>query len=522
MALLQVVAEFPEERLRHGLSLLQAAEFLYETRLFPDLEYTFKHALTHEVAYGTLLLERRRLLHGRIADAIQTLYPDRLAEHVERLAHHAVRAEQWDKALAHCRRAGEKTFDRSATREAVMWFEHAIETLNHLPANRIAVELGIDLRFRLRSSLYILGEYERAFQCIRDAERLTELLSDQHRRGWVFAYLTDCFLESGDYDQAIESGQQALALGRAVADSGIHVVANHYLAVAHFYRGDYRTVIEFHTRVTDKLDEHSVQERFGLSGLPGVFARTFFAFSHSELGEFVDGIRHGENGLEIAEAAKHPYSHICATLGLGYLYLRKGSPDQAVSLLERGLLLSRAWDIPHWFPLIASILGASYALAGRPSDAVPLLEQGVKTLQVGGQACLRSLALGLLGEAYLLVGRVDDAAEQAGRALGLSRQQTERGWEAWTLRLLGEIASRRDPIETQNAEDSYRQGLALATDLGMRPLVAHCRLGLGRIHRQIGQRDQAQEHLTTATTMYREMDMRFWLEKAEAEMTQAG
>src|SRR5262249_54416100 len=123
-----------------------------------------------------------------------------------------------------------------------------------------------------------------------------------------------------------------------------------------------------------------------------------------------------------------------------------------------------------------------------------------------------------LSEAYLIAGRFDDALQLSGSALDLALAQKERGTEASTLRLLGEIAFRRDPREAEIAEGHYRQALTLATELGMRPLVAHCHVGLGKLHRQTGKREQAPEHLTTATTMYREMGMTFWLEKAEAAL----
>jgi predicted ATPase len=119
LPLLQAIAELPEETLHRGLTHLQAAEFLYETRLFPEHAYTFKHALTHEVAYRSLLQERRRALHTRIVTALEALAGDRLADHVERLADHAVRGEVWDKVLRYCRQAGAKAMERSAAREAV-------------------------------------------------------------------------------------------------------------------------------------------------------------------------------------------------------------------------------------------------------------------------------------------------------------------------------------------------------------------------------------------------------------------
>jgi predicted ATPase len=136
LPLLQAIAELPEATLHRGLAHFQAAEFLYETRLFPETKYTFKHALTHEVAYGSFLLERRRVLHGHIVEALEALAPDRVVEQVERLAHHAVRGEVWGEALAYCRQAGEKAMTRSAHREAVGYFEQALGALPHVPEQR--------------------------------------------------------------------------------------------------------------------------------------------------------------------------------------------------------------------------------------------------------------------------------------------------------------------------------------------------------------------------------------------------
>ena len=153
MPLLQAIAELPEAAFHHGLAHLQAAEFLYETRLFPEHAYTFKHALTHEVAYGGLLQERRRVLHARIVEVLEALAGDRVTEQVERLAHHALRGELWDKALAYCRQAGEKAMARSAHREAVGYFEQALSALPHLPETRDTREQAIDLRLALRSAL---------------------------------------------------------------------------------------------------------------------------------------------------------------------------------------------------------------------------------------------------------------------------------------------------------------------------------------------------------------------------------
>ena len=158
LLLLQAIAELPEADLHRGLAHLQAAEFLYETRLFPEREFMFKHALTHEVAYGSLLQERRRVLHARIVEVLEQLTAERRAEQVDRLAHHAVRGAVWDKALAYCRQAGARAAARSAYREAVAYFEQALAALAQLPERRDTLEQAIDLRLDLRNALLPLDE----------------------------------------------------------------------------------------------------------------------------------------------------------------------------------------------------------------------------------------------------------------------------------------------------------------------------------------------------------------------------
>jgi tetratricopeptide (TPR) repeat protein len=160
-------------------------------------------------------------------------------------------------------------------------------------------------------------------------------------------------------------------------------------------------------------------------------------------------------------------------------------------------------------------LGSAYALTGRMDDGLSLLLQAVDVLESAGLGAFHSLAIIRLAEACALAQRYDEASTHIRRALSLTRERGERGFEAYALRLVAEIASYPDPPNVEKVEGHFRQAMALATDLGMRPLVAHCHLGLGKLYRRTGDRQQAQEHLTTATAMYREMAMPYWLEKAE-------
>ena len=178
LSLLQAFAELPEEVLHRGLAHLQAAEFLYETRLFPEPEYTFKHALTYEVAYTSLLLERRRGLHAHLVEALEALAPERAAEQVERLAHHALRGEVWDKAVTYCQQGGARAYDRTAFHEAVAAFEQALQALAHLPEDDDTRVLAIGLRLALGGSLHALGEYGRHLALLNEAEALDRALDD--------------------------------------------------------------------------------------------------------------------------------------------------------------------------------------------------------------------------------------------------------------------------------------------------------------------------------------------------------
>jgi len=515
--LLQAIVDESEEALHRGLAHVQAAEFLYETSLFPERVYTFKHALTHEVAYGGLLRERQRLLHGRIVAAIEQHDADRLADQVERLAHHALRGEVWDKAVAYCRQAGDKALARSASREAVACFEQALVAVAYLPEGRERQEQAIDIRFGLRPALAQRREFGRVLTYLREAEGLAQALGDQHRLGWSAAYMTDTLVGTGDPQRAVDVGQRALALAGTLGDAALQVVTHVFLGRVYYGLGDYPQAIDLLRQNLVALEGELLQECFSLPILPSVMSRTWLARCLAELGAFSEGLAHGEQGLRIAEAVDHPTSLIQGCFDVGYVYLRKGEWRQALSWLERGLDVCRVWDIPLMFYLVSSTLGYAYVLAGRVSEALPLLEQSISTEAV---AIMSGRVRVWLSEAYLRLGRLDEALAVAVRGLKFLRMHAQQGDQAWALRLLGEIHAHRHPPEAEPAETAYREALALAEALGMRPLQAHCHRGLGMLYVKTGQAAQARTALATAVDLYRTMDMTFWLPKTEVALAQ--
>jgi len=515
-SILQAIAKIPDEALYRGLTHLQATEFLYETSLFPDRVYTFKHALTHEVAYGSLLQERRRVLHARIVEALETLAEDRLSEYVERLAHHAMRGEVWDKALMYFRQVGIKAMARSAAREALTSFEQALEAITHLPENREVIEQTIDLRLDLSNSA-TLFDIHRRIEYLREAERLAERLRDRFRLGRISSSQAHYFFLVGDYGRAIEACARTLTLARE--DVNLQPVPNFTLGNIYYALGDYRRAMDFLRKNLEVMqDDHGRERSLGSSGSRAVHNRARLVWCLLEMGEFAEGMMKGEEALRMAEEADYPFSRVIAHLCVGVLYLRKGELDKAIPVLERGVTLCQNLSLPAWYPAIPSALACAYGLVGRMADALPLVEQGLEWATSEQVIVFRAFAILCQSEAALRMECHEDASILAAHVLSFVREHKERGHQAWALRLLGEIAMHCHPPEFQQAESHYQQALTLANELGMRPLQAHCHRGLGTLYSQTGQVEQARAELSTAIEMYRDMEMTFWLPETEAAL----
>jgi tetratricopeptide (TPR) repeat protein len=440
-----------------------------------------------------------------------------VAEQMERLAYHALRGEVWAKALTYCQQAGEKVMARSAYREAVGYFEQALSALAHLPETRATREQAIDLRSALYQALYPLLEFGRSLEYLREAEPLAEALGDQRRLGWLSASMSYCLQMMNRMEHAIAVGQRAHAIAETLGDVALQVETNVQLGRTYRILGDHRRAIEVLRRNVASIEGDQSRERCGMPDLArAVTSRAWLAVCHAVLGEFAEGIALGEEAVRMAEAGDQPLSRIVASWGVGTLYFHKGDFPKAISALTRGLEVCQIWNIRAYAPPIAVHLGASYTLSGRVGEGLPLLEQ--YAFKGFGPQPLDSALL--LSQAYLVAGRVDDAMQLAQHALELSHTHRSREAEAWALRRLGEIAARRSPPEAEQAEAHYQQALALAEELGMRPLQAHCHRGLGTLYAATGQQEQARTELAAAIALYRDMAMTFWLPQTEAALAQ--
>jgi class 3 adenylate cyclase/tetratricopeptide (TPR) repeat protein len=516
LPLLQAIADLPAAMLHRGLAHLQAAEFLYETRLFPEPGYTFKHALTHEVAYSSLLLERRRGLHARIVEAIEVLAPDRAAEQAERLAHHAVRGEVWDKAVTYCQQAGARAYDRAAFHEAVTYYDQAIQALEHLPEHRDTKMLALELRLALELPLNALGGYGRCLALLSEAKALARALDDRARLVRVLARMAQVLRVTGDHDGAIAAGQQALELAAALGDSALQGEASYRLGQAYYIIGDFGRAAELLRWNVETADREV--------GTPStdvrIESRAWLARVLSALGAFAEGRRHGEEALRRATLDGRGITPIVAHGCLGNLYFAQGDLEHAIRVLEPGLALCRASGNRSWFRAIAASLGSAAALQGRLAEGRALLEEAISESTRTGVLENQAYRVAWLSEVCRLAGRGTEAWQHACQALDLARQLKERGNEALALHQLGVVHAHADSPDVVQAEAHYQQALVLANELGMRPLVAHCHLGLGNLYLKSGRLGEAHAELSAAIELYRAMDMTFWLLQAEAALAE--
>jgi class 3 adenylate cyclase/tetratricopeptide (TPR) repeat protein len=515
LPLLRAVAGLREADLQAGLARLQAREFLYETSLFPEIEYTFKHALTQEVAYGSLLQERRRALHAKILEVMESLYADRLGNYVDRLAHHALQGGVWERAIAYYQQAGTKAALRSAYREAVACFEQALLALRHLPVIPETRQQAFDLRMAMRTWLVPLGDYQRILDNLREAEAIADAQGDHRRLGLVHAYMTDYFRLTGDNRQAMAFGERALTTATGIGDFSLQILANLGLGHACHAVGDYRRAVELLGRNVELLTGELVQERFGIAGLPSVLSRSFMVFSLTEMGEFATAHSVAQEAVQIAELADTAHGQALAKHSLGLVDLIQGNLDLAIPVLEETYRRCQVGHIPLGSRLLASALGYGYALAGRLQDAAPLLEQAVRQAEVLGAVFRLSLWLTWLGETYLLLSRREDAFRLAETAIDRSTTHNEPGHRGYALRLRADIAASQDRADVERALDDYQEALTLAVSLGMRPLQGRCLLGLGSAHHRVGQLQQSRTELAEAVDVFRSIEMVFWTRRAE-------
>jgi len=521
-ALLKLIASQREDVLRRTLSRLETAEFVHETRLSPDVEYTFKHALTHEVAYGSLRHDQRRDIHARIVGAMEQFYGERLGEHIERLARHAFRGEVGEKAVRYLRQAGLRAAGRSALKEARIWLEQGLDVLAALPESPATMQQAFEICLDLRSVLNLLGEVRRALEHLSRAEILAEELDDDSRRARVCVFMTNVHALLGEIDEALAWGARSMAFARRLDDVKLRIQTTSYLEQVHYYEGDYVSAVELATDNLATLPADWIAADFRSSMPTVLWDRLWLVYSLAELGRFDEAVSYGTELLALAEPTERTFAVSEAYISPSRIHLLKGEWLKALALVEQGIAVLRGGNTVLNLPTALAWSAWILAQVGEVNDALARVREAERLIDriSTGNVVLNGLSYQSLARAYLLLDLPGEASRLGARAVECA--PSRRGVVAHALHLLGDIAARPKQFDAEAAEVHYRRALALAEPRRMQPLVAHCHLGLSKLYGRTGKLSDAEEHVTIATGLYRGMGMQFWLEQAEEAKWSAG
>lgn len=462
----------------------QALEELVRRRLLEASgdRFDFTHDQIRAVIDRQLLAPRRKMFHAGAAQALEAAHADDLAPWYSALAVHYRAAEIWPKAVTYLRHAGAQALARSAYSDAVRWYEDARAAVDRLPKNRATVEKSIDVRLDLRNALFPSVAVENLRRTLTEAEELARTLDDPRRLGWILAYLSLHLGLTGDAGQAISVGRQAQASARASADIDLMVATDYVMGQGSLVVGDYQQAIAFQSAVVRRLVGDMSGRRCGLHGFPAVMARSYLAWALAELGDFPEALTVVADGLRLARSLDHPYSVAMMSLGASHVHLLRADFQAAIEVAQAGLALSRTWEVRLLSVYLRWVLGVA-RVGAADHDGVVDIECSVQDLESIGMGLFLTHALRDLAEAYFAVGKRDMARNYAERVFRLTTEHGEIGVMARTKRLMGDILSTA-PSEMPEAEGAYRDGIALAEAMGMRPLATECRRRLAASQRR--------------------------------------
>jgi class 3 adenylate cyclase/predicted ATPase len=500
-ALLHGVADLSEENLRRELGHLQAAEFIYETRLFPDLEYTFKHALTHEVAYGSLVQGRRRALHARIVEAIEKLYSDRLTEQVELLAHHASRGELWEKAVEYLHLAGKKAAARSATREAIACFEQALEALKHLPESRQTIEKAINIRVDLGPTLIstkgfgateVEENYTRARVLCGQFGETPQLFPVL----WGLARMHDV---RGELRVGRELGGELLAFAQRVQDPALLLEAHHELWANLSALGELtsaRTHAEQGFALYDPQQHRHHAFLYGGHD-PGVCCGYHAAEVLWLLGYPDHALRRSQESLALARGLSHPSTMANVLFFAAWFHQHRGEWQTVQARVEEGKTLATEQGFSRWLAQANFLQGWLLVERGQKEAGIAQMVEAVATERAGiGLARWNALFAALLAEAYRKAGQTSEGLAVVNEELANARVTECCCYEAELHRSKGELLFSHRVADDEQVESCFQKAIDVARSQSAKSWELRAAMSLSRLWHRQGKKTEAREMLT--------------------------
>ena len=505
--LLRSVADLPQEDFQRECSILHAAGMLQPKRSPTGLDLVFVHALILEVTAGSLTRSRRTTLHGRVIEALQRLYHDRLDEQTEVLADHALRGERWAEAVGYCLKACSRAVMRSANREALAAFEKGMQAAENLRDPKAKAGALVDLRLAASGALITLGHLPRAIENLHVAEALARGAGDGRRVAAVTLNLAFMLWMAGNHARGLEAAERALAAVSSESSRAVQFTAYHQIGLLRHALGRYSAAIAAYRKLLGEFPEELANRRLrsGWPVYPAVNIRTFLTSSYMHTGEFAQAERTAAEGEQFARDLNHANTQVMADNASGSVLLHKGEAALAMEVFSRSLALCRENDLHTMYPAVAADLGMAMTRCGDVPGAIALLEDALRreTYRQGGRYT-EFFLLNSLCVAMLAAGRHADGRSAAHRAEALCRSTEEAGHLAISLMRVADFSVAAGDEPRDVVETLYREAILQARSCGMRPLEADCHRALGNFLERTT-RARAEEEHGLARRLYSEM-----------------
>ncbi len=478
VALLSGMLGVSPAKLAGDLKTLEAADFLRKVRASAP-EYSFKHDLTREVAYRTMLLGLRRSLHAKAVEIIESRFADRIDEYIDQLAAHAFLAELWEKAVPYQLRSCRRAARRGAYQDAIGIFQHGVETLSHWPASAAKTKAEIDFRLTVVIALEPLGKHRMIAEVLLEAQNLADASGDPWRTAAVNCQLAVALWRLGEHRRAMAAAEAASNIAHQIADPSLIFATLHIVGIILHETGAFKESVETNEKCfayeTPELDD----KRAGWAAYPSVLLRTFLADSLIELGEMDRAELIAMEASQRAELVDHFYSRATIAHVFARLRTAQGRHTEALSRLQECWQTCLDLQMVQMYPIFAARMGEAYLAAGDVKAAIEILSVPERLdVPLADHAFGWRYLFLAQGRAFLAVGRHADAHAAGTLALTLAEERGEPPQQAYALKLLGDIESAINGAGAAEAEMYFRRSFQLAEKCGMRPLMALCNLAL--------------------------------------------
>ncbi|HSF07423.1 MAG TPA: sigma 54-interacting transcriptional regulator [Methylomirabilota bacterium] len=510
VALLGAVAGVPEADLRRGLSRLQATEFIYLRRVTPAEEYTFKHALTHDVIYQSLPAPRRQALHGIVGSSIEDLYRDQLDEQTVVLAHHYSRSDQQDRAIKYALLAGDRAARMYANTEATTYYDQALALTRGLSASPERQRAEIDASIKRANVGTTREAQEQDRDNLEQARTLAQTLGDEPRLARVLYWLGRLAYVRGAFQVATDYAEQSLAIADRLGDEDLAAPPVNLMGRSYYLMGDHARAGELLARSVEQMRRlGNTTEEATAAGFAGV--------ALAALGDFRRALSYADHGLRLAETLGNPFVQAAAYNYRAVAYCHQGAGVQAIADCEDARRVAERAGDHFRIYLLQFYEGQACLMVGDPSRARELLESSIAHAKQLGTTTLLAWGQGLLATALLALGQVHLAPALCEEAIGLAENTRDRLANALAHRTLAEALARLTPSDIERAERAVLDAIRIQRELGCRPELARSYLTYARLLHTWKRTDAAKKYIDEALGMFRGMDMARDLAEAERE-----